>query len=137
MRGPVRMTTRCHGLAAKHQPRPGSRQSNEQEDLMPELVGDATMSALHYALNGLALRQRTIADNIANIETPGFLAGKVSFEDALRSSVADGTDPLRHRADDRPLARAHPDQRQQRQPRRGDGRRAPRPTSPTAWPCRP
>lgn len=61
---------------------------------MPEPVGDATMSALHYALNGLALRQRTIADNTANIETPGFLAGKVDFEDALRTSVADGTDPF-------------------------------------------
>jgi flagellar basal-body rod protein FlgB len=61
---------------------------------MPEPVGDATMSALHYALNGLALRQRTIADNTANIETPGFLAGKVNFEDSLRSSVADGTDPF-------------------------------------------
>jgi len=61
---------------------------------MPEPVGDATMGALHYALNGLSLRQRTIADNTANIETPGFLAGKVNFEDALRSSVADGTDPF-------------------------------------------
>ena len=54
---------------------------------MPEPVGDATMSALHYALSGLALRQRTIADNTANIETPGFLAGKVNFEDTLRSSI--------------------------------------------------
>ena len=61
---------------------------------MPEPVGDATMSALHYALNGLALRQRTIADNTSNIETPGFLAGKVNFEDSLRTSVADGTDPF-------------------------------------------
>ena len=61
---------------------------------MPQPVGDATMSALHYALNGLALRQRTIADNTSNIETPGFLAGKVNFEDSLRTSVADGTDPF-------------------------------------------
>ena len=60
---------------------------------MTELVGDATMNALHYALSGLSLRQRTIADNIANVETPGFLAGKVSFEDALRSSAADGSNP--------------------------------------------
>jgi flagellar basal-body rod protein FlgB len=52
------------------------------------------MSALHYALSGLSLRQRTIADNTANIETPGFLAGKVTFEDTLRSSIADGSDPF-------------------------------------------
>ncbi|MDQ1539115.1 MAG: flagellar basal-body rod protein FlgB [Actinomycetota bacterium] len=61
---------------------------------MPEPVGDATMGALHYALNGLSLRQRTIADNTANIETPGFLAGKVNFEDALRNSVENDTDPF-------------------------------------------
>ena len=30
-------------------------------------------------LRGLSLRQRTIADNIANIETPRFLAGTVDF----------------------------------------------------------
>jgi flagellar basal-body rod protein FlgB len=60
---------------------------------MPEPLGDVTMSALHSALSGLALRQRTIADNIANIETPGFLAGKVNFEDSLRSTLAAGGDP--------------------------------------------
>jgi len=60
---------------------------------MPEPLGDVTMSALHQALSGLALRQRTIADNIANIETPGFLAGKVDFEDSLRSTLAAGGDP--------------------------------------------
>ena len=60
---------------------------------MPEPLGDVTMSALHQALSGLALRQRTIADNVANIETPGFLAGKVDFEDSLRSTLAAGGDP--------------------------------------------
>lgn len=45
---------------------------------------------LHAALRGLSMRQRTIADNIANIETPGFLAGKVDFESSLRSAVAAG-----------------------------------------------
>jgi flagellar basal-body rod protein FlgB len=60
---------------------------------MPEPLGDATMSALHQALSGLALRQRTIADNVANIETPGFLAGKVNFEDSLRATLDAGGDP--------------------------------------------
>lgn len=60
---------------------------------MPEPFGDVTMAALHTALSGLALRQRTIADNVANIETPGFLAGKVDFEDSLRSALASGDDP--------------------------------------------
>ncbi|WP_238010224.1 flagellar basal body protein [Dactylosporangium sp. AC04546] len=51
---------------------------------------DATSVTLNVALDGLAKRQRVIADNIANIETPGFLAGRVSFEDALRTAVEAG-----------------------------------------------
>ncbi|MFF5232014.1 flagellar basal body rod protein FlgB [Dactylosporangium sp. NPDC000521] len=51
---------------------------------------DVTSVTLHSALTGLAKRQRVIADNIANIETPGFLAGRVSFEDSLRDAVEAG-----------------------------------------------
>ena len=60
---------------------------------MSEPIGDVTLSALHTALNGLSLRQRTIADNVANIQTPGFLAGKVDFESSLRSAMDSGADP--------------------------------------------
>jgi flagellar basal-body rod protein FlgB len=48
---------------------------------------------LHSALRGLSLRQRTIADNIANIETPRFLAGRVDFESDLRDAVSEGRTP--------------------------------------------
>jgi flagellar basal-body rod protein FlgB len=51
---------------------------------------DITTVTLHGALNGLAKRQRVIADNIANVNTPGFLAGRVEFEDALRTAVQAG-----------------------------------------------
>jgi len=60
---------------------------------MTEPIGDVTMSALHTALSGLSLRQRTIANNVANIQTPNFLAGKVDFESSLRSAMDSGTDP--------------------------------------------
>jgi flagellar basal-body rod protein FlgB len=53
-------------------------------------VSDVTVAAIHSALNGLALRQRVIADNIANINTPGYHAKKVEFESALASAVSDG-----------------------------------------------
>lgn len=46
--------------------------------------------ALKSALDGLALRQRAIADNVANISTPGYHAQKVSFEDALSQAVSQG-----------------------------------------------
>lgn len=42
------------------------------------------------ALDALSLRQRVIADNIANVQTPGFQAKRVQFEDALLSAVSDG-----------------------------------------------
>ena len=51
---------------------------------------DSTGSAIHSALNGLAARQRVIANNVANVETPGYIAGKVSFEESLRAAIAGG-----------------------------------------------
>jgi flagellar basal-body rod protein FlgB len=54
------------------------------------VLEDTTSVTLHAALAGLAKRQRVIADNIANIQTPGFLAGRVEFEDALRTAVKAG-----------------------------------------------
>lgn len=59
-----------------------------------EIAADMTVRLLHQAMSGLALRQRTISDNIANVETPGFMAGKVDFEAALRNAYASGQDPM-------------------------------------------
>ncbi|MGN6742590.1 MAG: flagellar basal body rod protein FlgB [Amnibacterium sp.] len=50
-----------------------------------------TLNALSSALDGLALRQQAIAQNIANINTPNYKAKVVSFEDALAQSVASGS----------------------------------------------
>lgn len=44
--------------------------------------------ALTSALDGLSQRQRAIADNIANVNTPGYTAQRVLFEDALAESVS-------------------------------------------------
>jgi flagellar basal-body rod protein FlgB len=52
---------------------------------------DAVAAALGGALDGLALRQRVAADNIANLETPGFTASTVDFEGSLRTALTDGT----------------------------------------------
>ena len=54
------------------------------------MFDDVTSVALHSALRGLTARQRAVADNVSNIQTPGFLAGRVQFEDALREAVATG-----------------------------------------------
>ena len=49
-----------------------------------------TLSALTSALDGLAERQRAIANNIANVNTPNYRAKRVAFEDALARSVRAG-----------------------------------------------
>jgi flagellar basal-body rod protein FlgB len=54
------------------------------------VLESVTSAALSSALDGLALRQRTIANNIANVNTPGYHARRVSFENALAQSVAAG-----------------------------------------------
>ncbi len=55
------------------------------------MFDDIASTAVRTALTGLATRQRVSANNIANIETPGFTAQRVDFEGALRSAVSDGS----------------------------------------------
>ena len=57
------------------------------------MIADATSTALHAALSGLAQRSRVTADNIANVQTPGFLAGRVDFESQLRGALGNGETP--------------------------------------------
>jgi flagellar basal-body rod protein FlgB len=54
---------------------------------------DLSSQALRVSVAGLAARQNAIANNIANIETPGYKARKVEFEDALRGAVEQGDSP--------------------------------------------
>ena len=57
------------------------------------MFDDVTSQALQVSLTGLAMRQRVTANNIANISTPGFRAGKVQFENELQSALSDGASP--------------------------------------------
>lgn len=52
------------------------------------LLNDPTGRVLQAALNGLSLRQQVIAENLANVDTPGYVATEVSFEDRLRRALA-------------------------------------------------
>jgi flagellar basal-body rod protein FlgB len=47
-----------------------------------------TDSYLQAAMSGLAARQKTIANNVANVDTPGFKASQVNFEDVLNKAVS-------------------------------------------------
>ncbi len=48
---------------------------------------DPTVRALQMSLSGLASRQRALTDNIANLETPGYLAKRVDFESSLQNAI--------------------------------------------------
>lgn len=54
------------------------------------LISDLTTTTLRRALDGLDQRQAAIADNVANVETPGYLSREVSFEDNLRAAIDAG-----------------------------------------------
>jgi flagellar basal-body rod protein FlgB len=49
-----------------------------------------TSLAFSSTLDGLAARQRAVANNIANVNTPGYQAQRVSFERELAASIAAG-----------------------------------------------
>jgi flagellar basal-body rod protein FlgB len=50
-------------------------------------VFDKTLKALQVAGSARQLRQNVLASNVANVETPGYKAKKVDFEDALKSAL--------------------------------------------------
>jgi flagellar basal-body rod protein FlgB len=54
------------------------------------VLDSVTSVALTSALDGLSQRQTAIANNIANVNTPGYHAKRVAFEEALARSVQAG-----------------------------------------------
>lgn len=56
-----------------------------------DLFSDITSNVLAKTLDASAARQKTIANNIANVETPGYKRVYVAFEDELRKVMDEGT----------------------------------------------
>ena len=54
-------------------------------------IFDTTQIALHRALAGTTVRQATIANNLANADTPGFQRQDVDFHSALKSAISGGS----------------------------------------------
>ena len=55
------------------------------------MLDDITSLTLQSAIGGLSRREQVSANNIANLDTPGFTASQVSFESSLADAVAHGT----------------------------------------------
>lgn len=49
--------------------------------------GDSTLGTAHAWLRGLSQRAQAISDNIANIDTPGYVPKEVPFETELRRQL--------------------------------------------------
>lgn len=54
------------------------------------MLDDIASLTLQTAIAGLSTRQQVTANNIANIETPGFTAQTVSFESSLAAAIQSG-----------------------------------------------
>jgi flagellar basal-body rod protein FlgB len=46
-------------------------------------MDDAALNAAQWALDGLSARQQVISRNLANVDTPGYRAQQLNFENAL------------------------------------------------------
>jgi flagellar basal-body rod protein FlgB len=55
------------------------------------VLDSVTSIGLQSALDGLSLRNRTIANNVANVNTPNFKASRVAFENSLAAAVKTGS----------------------------------------------
>jgi flagellar basal-body rod protein FlgB len=54
------------------------------------MIGDVTLDALQMGLRGLNQRRQVAEDAVSNMETPGYVASNVSFEDQLADAIASG-----------------------------------------------
>lgn len=57
------------------------------------MLDDVSIDALKAALHGLSRRQEAISNNIANVNTPYYIAQRIGFEEQLRQALTSGTDP--------------------------------------------
>jgi flagellar basal-body rod protein FlgB len=61
---------------------------------MPEpIFNDRRLRALYMGLDGLAMRQRAIANNVANVDTPNYKTQKLYFEAQLQRALRDREQP--------------------------------------------
>jgi flagellar basal-body rod protein FlgB len=52
---------------------------------------DSTELTLTAAMRGATARQQALSDNLANVDTPGYVRKDVDFQDTLKAALAGGT----------------------------------------------
>jgi flagellar basal-body rod protein FlgB len=58
------------------------------------IVGKTSIPLLHKCLNAYSMRHKAIANNIANVEAPGYKRVEVRFEDKLKKALFDPNQAL-------------------------------------------
>jgi flagellar basal-body rod protein FlgB len=56
------------------------------------IFNDSTISTALIALDGLSLRNNVISQNVANVDTPGYLAQDIDFESSLQMALRSTND---------------------------------------------
>src|SRR5215208_7816186 len=59
---------------------------------LPMTLFDVTQLSLETAIRGSAMRQTTLASNVANANTPGYRRQDVDFHGALKAAMDGGSD---------------------------------------------
>ncbi|MBN1193126.1 MAG: flagellar basal body rod protein FlgB [Coriobacteriia bacterium] len=59
--------------------------------MLRNLMTDLTTAVIGKSLDAAGMRHRIIADNIANVETPGFKRSEVAFESRLKQALETAT----------------------------------------------
>ncbi|MEW6697226.1 MAG: flagellar basal body rod protein FlgB [Bacillota bacterium] len=59
------------------------------------IFDNQVFQVMQKGLDASALRQRVIANNVANLNTPGFKKSYVSFEDQLQAAIKSNGGPLK------------------------------------------
>ena len=54
------------------------------------IFSDNAIRAARLALDGLSMKQQVISRNLANVDTPGYQAQTVNFEDTLKRALNEG-----------------------------------------------
>ena len=54
------------------------------------LFGDLATSAIYQSMQGLWAQEQASANNLANVNTPGYKAENVNFESSLAQAIANG-----------------------------------------------
>lgn len=60
-----------------------------------DIFASPIINVMQKGLDASTLRQRVIANNVANINTPGFKKSYVSFEDQLQAALKSSGGPLK------------------------------------------